>query len=162
MPAPATMRLPAMCLPSTCRRCAGRQCRSVGLLGIETGLPQGPAEVRLAWRGRPETCTAGGIMHGGALMALADTAGGMLAFLNLPDGAAGTTTTDSTTRFVAAVRDGYAEAVARVLHKGRTLIVVDTEIRRRRRAPGGPDVAGAAGADASLMAVPCRGNLEPR
>lgn len=99
-----------------------------GLLGVET-VAQGPAEVRLRLAWSLETCTAGGIMHGGALMSLADTAGGMLAFLNLPDGAAGTTTTDSTTRFMAAVRDGYAEAVARVLHKGRTLIVIDTEIR---------------------------------
>jgi uncharacterized protein (TIGR00369 family) len=68
-------------------------------------------------------------MHGGALMSLADTAGGALAFLNLPDGAAGTTTTDSGTRFLGAVRQGYAEAVATVVHKGRTLIVIDTEIR---------------------------------
>ena len=99
-----------------------------GRLGVET-VAQGPAGVRLRLAWSPETCTAGGIMHGGALMALADTAGGLLAFLNLPDGAIGTTTTDSTTRFVAAVRDRYAEAVARVLHKGRTLIVIDTEIR---------------------------------
>jgi 1,4-dihydroxy-2-naphthoyl-CoA hydrolase len=88
-----------------------------GLLGVET-IAQGPAEVRLRLAWSPETCTAGGIMHGGALMALADTAGGMLAFLNLPDGAAGTTTTDSTTRFVSAVRDGYAEAVARCCTRG--------------------------------------------
>jgi uncharacterized protein (TIGR00369 family) len=99
-----------------------------GLLGVET-IAQGPAEVRLRLPWSPATCTAGTIMHGGALMALADTAGGTLALLNLPEGAAGTTTTDSTTRFVAAVRDGYAEAVARLLHKGRTLIVIDTEIR---------------------------------
>ena len=45
------------------------------------------------------------------------------------NGAAGTTTTDSQTRFLGAVRDGYAEAVARLLHKGRTLIAVDTEVR---------------------------------
>ena len=68
-------------------------------------------------------------MHGGTLMALADTAGAMVAFLNLPDGAAGTTTTDSHTRFLGAVRDGHAEATARLLHKGRTLIAVDTEVR---------------------------------
>ena len=99
-----------------------------GLLGVET-VAQGPAEVRLRLAWSPETCTPGGIMHGGALMSLADTAGGMLAFLNLPDGAAGTTTTDSTTRFMAAVRDGLRRGGARVLHKGRTLIVIDTEIR---------------------------------
>ena len=68
-------------------------------------------------------------MHGGALMALADSAGAALAVLNLPPDAAGTTTTDSATRFLGAVRDGFAEATARVLHKGRTLIAIDTEVR---------------------------------
>jgi uncharacterized protein (TIGR00369 family) len=99
-----------------------------GLLGIET-ITLGPGEVRLRLPWAPERCTSGGIMHGGALMALADTAGGLLAFFNLPEGATGTTTTDSTTRFLGAVRDGHAEGVARVLHKGRTLIVIDTEVR---------------------------------
>ena len=99
-----------------------------GLLGIET-VALGPEEVRLRLAWTPERCTSGGVMHGGALMALADTAGGLLAFFNLPEGAAGTTTTDSGTRFLGAVRQGHAEAVARVLHKGRTLIVIDTEVR---------------------------------
>jgi uncharacterized protein (TIGR00369 family) len=99
-----------------------------GLLGIET-IALGPDEVRLRLAWARERCTSGGVMHGGALMALADTAGGLLAFFNLPEGAAGTTTTDSATRFLAAVRQGHAEAVARVLHKGRTLIVIDTEVR---------------------------------
>src|SRR5262249_55699025 len=99
-----------------------------GLLGIET-VAAGPDEVRLRLPWSPERCTAAGIMHGGALMALADTAGGWLASLNLPPGAAGTTTTDSTTRFLGAVRDGYAEARATVLHKGRTLVAIDTEVR---------------------------------
>jgi 1,4-dihydroxy-2-naphthoyl-CoA hydrolase len=99
-----------------------------GLLGIET-IAVGPEEVRLRLPWSPERCTSGGIMHGGALMALADTAGGLLAFLNLPQGATGTTTTDSGTRFLGAVRQGHADAVARVLHKGRTLIVIDTEVR---------------------------------
>ena len=70
-----------------------------GLLGIEA-VSIGPDEVRLRLAWSPARCTSGGIMHGGALMALADTAGGLLAFLNLPDGAAGTTTTDSGTRFL--------------------------------------------------------------
>ena len=71
------------------------------------------------------------------IKALADTAGALLAFLNLPAGASGTTTTDSQTRFLGAVRAGHAEATSRVLHKGRTLIVVDTEVRD----PGGRLVA---------------------
>jgi 1,4-dihydroxy-2-naphthoyl-CoA hydrolase len=61
-------------------------------------------------------------------MALADSAGGACAFLNLPPGAAGTTTVESKTNFLRAVRDGYIEAVARPLHKGRTLIVVDRPV----------------------------------
>ena len=55
--------------------------------------------------------------------------GGACAYLNLPPGAAGTTTVESKTNFLRAVREGYIEAVTRPLHKGRTLIVVETEIR---------------------------------
>lgn len=87
-----------------------------------------PDEVRarLAWA--PELCTAGGALHGGAVMALADSAGGACAYLNLPEGAKGTTTVESKTNFLRAAREGYVEAAARPLHKGRTLIVVETEI----------------------------------
>jgi uncharacterized protein (TIGR00369 family) len=81
---------------------------------------------RMAWA--PERCTAGGVMHGGALMALADTLGGTCAFLNLPDGAAGTTTISSSTAFMRAVRDGAVTAVCRPLHTGRTVIVVQTDM----------------------------------
>ena len=98
-----------------------------GLLGIE-GLAQAREEVRarLAWR--EDLCTAGGVMHGGALMALADCAAGMCAYLNLPEGAAGTATIQSSTNFLRPVREGYAEAVSRPLNVGRTIIVVETEI----------------------------------
>ncbi|MGH9055301.1 MAG: PaaI family thioesterase [Acidimicrobiales bacterium] len=99
-----------------------------GLLGIET-LHVSPEEVRLRLAWSPQRCTAAGIMHGGAIMALADSAGGWLASLHLPPGATGTTTTDSTTRFLGAVRDGHAEATARLLHKGRTIVAIDTEVR---------------------------------
>jgi uncharacterized protein (TIGR00369 family) len=58
---------------------------------------------------------------------------GACAYLNLPPGAAGTTTVESKTNFLRAVRDGYIEAVARPLHKGRTLIVVETDIRDAQR-----------------------------
>ena len=87
-----------------------------------------PGEVRgrLAWS--PERCTAGGVMHGGALMSLADSLGGVCAFLNLPEGAQ-TTTVSSTTSFMRAVREGEVTAVARPLHAGRAVIVVQTDIR---------------------------------
>ena len=98
-----------------------------GLLGIE-GLVATPSEVRARLVWREELCTAGGLMHGGALMALADSAGGVCAYLNLPDGATGTATIQSSTNFLRGVRDGYAEAVSKPLNVGRTVIVVETEI----------------------------------
>jgi 1,4-dihydroxy-2-naphthoyl-CoA hydrolase len=91
-----------------------------------------PAEVRarLAWA--PELCTAGGVLHGGVLMALADSTGGTCAYLNLPDGAQGTTTVESKTNFIRAVRGGAVESVSRPVHIGRTLIVVETDVRDER------------------------------
>jgi 1,4-dihydroxy-2-naphthoyl-CoA hydrolase len=77
-----------------------------------------------------ERTTAGGVMHGGALMALADTCGGVCAFLNLPEGATGTSTIESKTNFLRAVRDGTIIASTRPLHRGRTLIVLETELAR--------------------------------
>ena len=67
-------------------------------------------------------------MHGGALMGLADASGAMVAFLNLPEGAAGTTTISSSTNFLRALRAGAATATSTCLHRGRTTIVVDTVI----------------------------------
>jgi 1,4-dihydroxy-2-naphthoyl-CoA hydrolase len=86
-----------------------------------------PAEVRgrLPWAA--ERCTAGGVLHGGALMALADSLGGVCAFLNLPSGA-GTATTSSATVFLRGVREGEVVGVARPLHVGRTTIAVQTDL----------------------------------
>jgi uncharacterized protein (TIGR00369 family) len=83
---------------------------------------------RLQWS--PERCTTGGVMHGGALMALADNGGGVCAFLNLPEGAGGTATIESKTNFLRAVRDGAVTASSRPLHIGRTMVVVETELVR--------------------------------
>ncbi len=98
------------------------------LLGVQI-RSYGPDEVRatLAWA--PELCTAGGVLHGGALMALADSLGAAVALINLPEGAAGTATISSATNFLRAVRGGAVHACARPLHRGRTTIVVDTELR---------------------------------
>lgn len=86
-----------------------------------------PEEVRgrLAWA--PERCTAGGLLHGGALMTLADSVGAVCAFLNLPDGAS-TSTVSSTTSLVRGVRSGSAHAVARPAHVGRSFILVNVEV----------------------------------
>jgi uncharacterized protein (TIGR00369 family) len=65
-------------------------------------------------------------------MSLADAAGGWCAFLNLPGDATGTATTSSTTHFLRPVTAGHVEAVSRPLNIGRTMIVLDTELRDSR------------------------------
>jgi 1,4-dihydroxy-2-naphthoyl-CoA hydrolase len=67
-------------------------------------------------------------MHGGALMSLADTAGALVAFLGLPDGAT-TATITSTTQMFRPVTAGTVRAVAVPLHRGRTTVSVQTSIR---------------------------------
>jgi 1,4-dihydroxy-2-naphthoyl-CoA hydrolase len=81
---------------------------------------------RLAWA--PERCTGGGVLHGGALMVLADSLGAVCALLNLPSGAS-TSTIESKTNFFRALRAGEAVAVSTPLHVGRSTIVVQTDIR---------------------------------
>jgi 1,4-dihydroxy-2-naphthoyl-CoA hydrolase len=99
----------------------------IATLGIEV-VSASPEEVvgRLAWR--EELCTAGGALNGGALMSLADNMGGTCAFLNLPPGA-GTATISSSTNFLRGVREGYVTATSRPLRVGKTVIVVETELR---------------------------------
>ena len=99
------------------------------VLDIEL-LDLDPACVRGRMQWTPERTTAGGLMHGGAMMTLADTCGGVCAFLNLPAEAGGTATVESKTNFLRAVRGGAVTATTRPLHKGRTLIVVETELAR--------------------------------
>ena len=98
-----------------------------GLLGVEVN-DASPKEVRgrMAWA--PERCTADGVLHGGALMAFADTLGGVCAFLNIADGGR-TATVESKTNFFRAVRQGHVHAVTRPLHIGRSFIVVQTDVR---------------------------------
>lgn len=81
---------------------------------------------RLPWA--PERCTAGGVLHGGALMTLADSLGAVCAFLNLPEGAT-TSTIESKANFFRGVREGSVYATATVLHAGRTTIVVQTDLK---------------------------------
>ena len=80
----------------------------------------------MAWA--PERCTAAGILHGGALMTLADTIGALVAFLNLPPNAY-TSTIESKTNLFRAVREGTITATGTPLHVGRTTIAVQTEVR---------------------------------
>jgi len=81
----------------------------------------------LPWR--PELCTSGGLLHGGAVMAVADSAGAACAFLNLPDGASGTSTIESKTNFVGVITEGVLTATSTPLHAGRSTVVVETELR---------------------------------
>ncbi len=96
------------------------------LIGAEL-VSASPEEVRGRLEWAPERCTTGGFLHGGVLMALADSTGAYCAALNLPKGA-GTATIESKTNFLRAVREGFVEAVSTPLHVGRTTIVVQTDL----------------------------------
>jgi putative phosphoribosyl transferase len=98
---------------------------AAGLGIILDAASAGEVRGRLAWA--PGLCTSSGLLHGGVLMALADSLGGICAFLNLPPGAL-TATTSSATVFTRAVRSGEVTAVTRPLHVGRTAIVVQTDL----------------------------------
>ena len=103
-----------------------------GLMGVRV-LEAAPERVLGSMEVRAELCTTGGILHGGAYMAFADTLGAIGTILNLPAGTR-TTTTDSSTKFIAGARVGTTvtgECVA--LHRGRTTMVWQTFVRD----PGG-------------------------
>lgn len=98
-----------------------------GLMGVKL-LEIAPDRVLAEMAVRPELCTTYGILHGGAAMAFADTLGAVGTVVNLAAGK-GTTTTDSSTKFIAAARVGTVvrgESVA--LHRGRTTMVWQTRI----------------------------------
>jgi uncharacterized protein (TIGR00369 family) len=79
----------------------------------------------MAWA--PELCTTFGLLHGGAVMAMADSLGAVCAFLNLPAGAT-TSTIESKTNFFRGVREGSVHGTSRPLHVGRATIVVQTDL----------------------------------
>lgn len=98
-----------------------------GLMGVKL-LELAPDRVLAEMLVRPDLCTTHGILHGGAIMAFADTLGAVGTVLNLPGGK-GTTTTDSSTKFIAGAKVGTVvrgESVA--LHRGRTTMVWQTRI----------------------------------
>jgi 1,4-dihydroxy-2-naphthoyl-CoA hydrolase len=80
---------------------------------------------RLDWA--PHLCTSGGLMHGGVLMSLADTAGALVTFVGLPLGAA-TATITSTSQLFRPVSKGTVRAVAVPLHRGRTTVTAQTSL----------------------------------
>jgi len=98
-----------------------------GLMGVEL-LDVTNERVTAALRVRPDLCTTGGTMHGGALMAFADTLGGVATYVNLPPGAR-TTTIESSTKFLRGAPAGSTvKAECTAFHKGRTTMVWQTLI----------------------------------
>jgi 1,4-dihydroxy-2-naphthoyl-CoA hydrolase len=78
---------------------------------------------------RPDLCTTGGIAHGGAIMSFADTLGAAAAFINLPEGAKGTTTIESKTNFVAGALSGSTvTGRASVVHRGKRTQIWQTRV----------------------------------
>src|SRR5512140_1269281 len=99
-----------------------------GLLGIElaeAGLERVVASMQV----RPELCTTGEVLHGGAIMAFADTLGAVATFANLPEGAR-TTTIESKTNFLGAAPAGTRiSGECTPFHRGRTTMVWQTLIK---------------------------------
>jgi uncharacterized protein (TIGR00369 family) len=81
--------------------------------------------IRLDWA--PHLCTSGGVVHGGVLMSLADTAGALVTFLGLPEGKT-TATITSTSHMFRPVTGGMVRAVAVPVHRGRTTVTAETSV----------------------------------
>ena len=99
------------------------------LLGLKV-TSIAPESVKAELAVREELCTRPAVLHGGAVMSLADTLGAIATIANLPDGAH-TTTIESKTNFFAAIALGdVAKAECTPLHRGRTTMVWQTRISR--------------------------------
>ncbi len=99
-----------------------------GLMGVRLTVVE-PDRVVAEMAVRADLCTSGGILHGGAYMAFADTLGAIGTVVNLAPGKR-TTTTDSSTKFIASAKLGSVvtgESIA--LHRGRTTMVWQTSVR---------------------------------
>lgn len=97
------------------------------LLGIEL-LDAAPERVRARLLVRPDLCTLGGVLHGGAVMAFADTLGAIATLLNLSQDAR-TTTIESKTNFLAAAASGtHVTGECIPIHRGRTTMVWQTRV----------------------------------
>ena len=99
-----------------------------GLIGL-TLTEAGAERVVATMQVRPDLCTTGGILHGGAVMAFADTLGALGTFVNLPPGAR-TTTVESSTKFLAAASvNTTVSGECTAFHRGRTTMVWQTLVR---------------------------------
>ncbi len=104
-------------------RLRGTLAELLGIRFVETSPERVVAELVV----REALTTVGGALHGGALMALADTVGAAATILNLPAGAT-TTTLESKTNFLAAARSGTVRAESTPLHRGRRTMVWQTRV----------------------------------
>jgi 1,4-dihydroxy-2-naphthoyl-CoA hydrolase len=95
----------------------------LGIRFVETHPDRVVAELTY----RTDLTTIGGSLHGGTLMAFADTVGAAATVLNLPPGAS-TTTLESKTNFMAAGRAGIVRAESTPLHRGKRTMVWQTRI----------------------------------
>jgi uncharacterized protein (TIGR00369 family) len=104
-------------------RLKGTLSDSLGMRIVEATRDRVLAELSI----RDDLRTVGGALHGGTLMALADTVGATATALNLPPGAT-TTTLESKTNFFAAGRDGVVRAESTPLHRGKRTMVWQTRV----------------------------------
>jgi len=85
---------------------------------------------------RADLCTLGHTIHGGAIMALADTVGAAATVINLPEGSKGTTTLESKTNFVGGAKEGETVlATATPVHRGRRTQVWQTRVETEAGKP---------------------------
>ena len=99
------------------------------LLGLEL-VTVTPERVEAVLQVREDLCTRPAVLHGGAVMALADTLGAIATVANLAEGTT-TTTIESKTNFFAAIPVGdTARAECTPLHRGRTTMVWQTRVTR--------------------------------
>jgi len=99
-----------------------------GLMGMEL-TEVTPERVVASMEVRPDLCTVGGILHGGALMAFADTLGGVATFVNLANGSRTTTIESKTNFFSAAPLGTRITGECTPLHRGKTTMVWQTLIK---------------------------------
>src|SRR4029450_3059254 len=99
------------------------------LLGLEL-VTVAPDRVEAILQVREELCTRPAVLHGGAVMALADTLGAIATVANLAEGTTTTTTKTKTNFFAATPVGDIARAECTPLHRGRTTMVLQTRVTR--------------------------------
>ncbi len=104
-----------------------RESNSGRLLGFQLQGAE-PGRAAILMRVRPKHRQVHGVVHGGILAALADTAAGMACYTMLPRGTR-LATIEMKINYLEPVEKGTIVAEARVLRKGRTIAVAECDIR---------------------------------